>query len=271
MKLREKAASLYVLLMGRPEMQRLNNAVLAVAQRAKGYNNFHDVTASGEAAFLRVVQRVRPSLCVDVGANVGDYTALLLGLGVTRVIAFEPLEGARRKLALLERSNPGRLEIVPMGVGDHEGHAELTFGAEDSPFASFSPAAQEVDYVRATEHRTVRVELTTLDRHFADLPEIDLLKIDTEGFESNVLRGARRLLELAPPKFIQIEFNWHQLFLGQSLHGLAQLLPAYDVFQLLPHGSGLVRVDPRQPDSNLFHFSNFAFVRKDVTSMLGLG
>ena len=44
---------------------------------------------------------------------------------------------------------------------------------------------------------------------------VDLIKIDTEGYEMNVLKGSRNFI--SKPKFIQIEFNWHQLFTNNSL------------------------------------------------------
>ena len=91
-----------------------------------------------------------------------------------------------------------------------------------------------------------------------------LLKIDTEGYEYEVLLGARQTIENRKPKFIQIEYNWHQLFKGQSLYKLASLLPNYVTYQLLPHGSGLSKVDARRPEANIYHYSNFVFIRKDI-------
>jgi hypothetical protein len=66
------------------------------------------------------------------------------------------------------------------------------------------------------------------------------------------------------PKFIQIEYNWHQLFKAQSLYKLSQLLPNYKVYQMLPYGSGLTMVDVKRPESNIYEYSNFIFARKDL-------
>jgi hypothetical protein len=115
----------------------------------------------------------------------------------------------------------------------------------------------------------MKVEVVTLDRFLEtatglDLRQIDLVKIDTEGYEYEVLLGARETIEKRKPKFIQIEYNWHQMFKAQSLFTLASLLPNYVVYQLLPHGTGLNRVDASKPESNIYHYSNFVFVRSDI-------
>src|SRR3981081_2663609 len=103
----------------------------------------------------------------------------------------------------------------------------------------------------------MQVEVTTLDSYFAGAVdvhrgEIDLLKIDTEGYEYEVLAGAADTLKRLRPKFVQIEYNWHQLFRKQSLHAIASLLTGYVAYQLLPYGSGLSRVDVRSPEANIY-------------------
>ena len=35
--------------------------------------------------------------------------------------------------------------------------------------------------------------------------------------------------------------------------------------QLLPHGKVLFNIDPKRPESNIYHYSNFVFVRNDLT------
>ena len=91
-------------------------------------------------------------------------------------------------------------------------------------------------------------------------PQVDLIKIDTEGFESEVLRGGGETIRRCRPKFVQLEFNWHQLFRNTSLNSFSELLPGYSVFQLLP--DAWIERDPIDPLSNIFHFSNFVFVRR---------
>ncbi len=49
------------------------------------------------------------------------------------------------------------------------------------------------------------------------IKKIDLIKIDTEGYELEVLIGAKKTIEKFKPKYIQIEYNWHHLFKNVNL------------------------------------------------------
>lgn len=260
----------YVRLFGRPGLQPVNDALFALALRARGYNNGGDAHSSGEAAFIRLLARQQPKLCIDVGANRGDYSRALLELTGARVIAFEPLPAPYAALSQLAARHPDRLVTVNKGVGDRSTQLDLHYGDENSEVASFATEIEAIDYVRRANTRALRVPVVSLDDYFMDrgwetLAEgLDLLKIDTEGYEANVLAGAATLIARARPKFVQIEFNWHQLFRRQSLWTLAELLPGYAVHRLLPYDHGLRRVDPRRPESNYFDYANFVFVRPDA-------
>lgn len=102
----------------------------------------------------------------------------------------------------------------------------------------------------------------TLDSYFKDnnIVKVDFIKIDTEGFESEVFKGAEKIFKELKPKFIQIEFNWHQLFRNTSLYYFAQRLTEYDMYQLIPNG--WILRDPKDPLVNIYSYSNFIFVLK---------
>lgn len=262
----------YVRLAGRPAFQKINLRLLNAALRARGYNNVASLHESGEACFVDRLAGLQPALCVDVGANVGQYASQLLARTGAVVHAFEPMPASRAALSAIAATYPGRLHVHPYALGDANGTAQITFGPDDSQLATLSTAARHVDYVGASNVRSAPVEVRRLDDLVAsgELPlagrEVDLLKIDTEGYEYDVLAGARRFLAECRPKFVQVEFNWHQLFCGHSLWQLAALLPGYAPHQLLPHGAGWHRVDPKAPASNVYCFANFVFVRDGATA-----
>ena len=77
---------------------------------------------------------------------------------------------------------------------------------------------------------------------------------------------AEKLLKKHKPKFIQIEFNWHQLIKKQTLYNLSQLINFSDVFRILPHGEKLIDIDPSRPENNIYHLSNYVFIRKDISN-----
>ena len=111
------------------------------------------------------------------------------------------------------------------------------------------------------------IQISTLDlfveEYFID--NIDFIKIDTEGYEYEVITGANKTIKSLKPRFIQIEMNWHQLFKGHSLYEISQLLPKYELYQILPFGKVLYKIDSRQPLRNFYQLSNFLFVRAGTT------
>jgi hypothetical protein len=107
----------------------------------------------------------------------------------------------------------------------------------------------------------VEVDVVSLDSYLYKMgyPKVDLIKIDTEGCESETPKGAGESIRKCQPNFIQIEFNWHQLFRNTSLNYFSKILNNYSFFQLLP--GGWIERNPKDPLSNIYHFSNFVFVR----------
>jgi hypothetical protein len=85
----------------------------------------------------------------------------------------------------------------------------------------------------------VKVDVVNLDDYCAQrgVDHIDLLKIDVEGFELNVLRGASRLLEGQRINAIQFEFNEMNVIGRTFLEDfMARLEPTHGMFRVLPHG-----------------------------------
>jgi len=258
----------YVAMLAGKRGERLNNAVLQMALRARGYGNTGDLETTGEAAFIARLARHPIDLCIDVGANCGEYSQALLRAGAAAIIAFEPHPATFQELAVLERRNPERLFAVNLGLADAEGELELLWGS-NSQLASFSEEVLAIGYVGACNINRTTVRVTTLDAFMADAGrhhterEITLLKIDTEGFEYEVLAGARATLARRP-RFVQIEFNHHQLFRGHTVYAIAKFLTGYTVHQILPGNRGLRSLAPDDPLGNFFGYANFVFARPDV-------
>jgi FkbM family methyltransferase len=263
-------ARVYVYIFGRPSAQKINNVILQLALRGRGYNNCCDPKSTGEAIFIDLLAKTNPKLCIDIGANKGHYSETLLSKTKANIVAFEPLPKAFDALLKLKALHPNRFEAVNVGVGQKEDTLELFYGTEDSELASFSKEVKQVDYVGAHNVNVMTVPVITLDSYYTKnlkgrFESLDLLKIDTEGFEYEVLMGAQQTILELKPKFIQIEYNWHQLFRTQSLKKLSELIVGYSAYQMLPYGSGLVIRDLNRPESNIYHYSNFVFVRDDLS------
>ena len=158
----------------------------------------------GDEWELRMYERfktaLRPGMTVlDVGASFGLYSlAAAHRVGASgRVVAFEPARRSASALRLHLEWNGGgeRVEVVEAAVAASTGAARF-WEQEVSFVASLSEAsARREEGSFATPVQQRRVPVVTLDDFCATRTiEPDVVKIDVEGAESSVLRGAREIL-----------------------------------------------------------------------------
>ncbi len=265
-----KISYIYIFIFGRKKMQFFNNILLSLTLNAKGYKNFGNFTQTGEKKFIQSISKDL-MICIDVGANVGKYTNLLLSETNSEIISFEPLKEAFKELQKKEKEYPNRLKVFNYAIGEDNTNLELNFSDEKSEKATFSKDIDKLSFFDHEKNKKVMTDIVTLDSFFSDnsslinKKDIDLIKIDTEGFELEVIKGAKDTIENKRPKFIQLEFNWHQLFKNHSMYKFSQYLSNYELFQILPFGEKLIKVDPARPETNIFHLSNFVYIRKDIS------
>ena len=129
-------------------------------------------------------------ICMDIGANIGYYTMLMSQrAGRGQVHAFEPVPLNFHLLsATIHINNATNVVLNLCAVGDDE--REITFSqAADGAFSSIIPIG------RQPEAASIRTRMVTLDGYMAQqgLAKVNVLKIDVEGAEKLVIKGASRL------------------------------------------------------------------------------
>ncbi|MFI6502598.1 FkbM family methyltransferase [Nonomuraea typhae] len=137
---------------------------------------------------------------VDVGANIGVYAcAGGARMPSGRLLAFEPVpENLGHLRANVERNDLAeRVEVAAMAVGAAEGTLELHLSAEQS--GKHSADARNA----GPGGQSVTVPMTTLDAYL-DGRGADLIKIDVEGYEGFVLRGAAETLAARPALLFEL-------------------------------------------------------------------
>jgi FkbM family methyltransferase len=157
-----------------------------------------------EQGFMRLV--VRPGMhAVDVGAHIGFHTVHLADLvdDAGSVTAFEPVAEHVRGLfaTIRERGCEKRVRVVQAGAGDSAGTRLLIVAGPGLEPANahfdgeprLDAGAHPVRPARDPRIVTRRVPVVALDDAVSHRP-VSFLKIDAEGAEALVLRGARRLL-----------------------------------------------------------------------------
>ncbi|MGD8328704.1 MAG: FkbM family methyltransferase [Acidobacteriota bacterium] len=142
----------------------------------------------------------RDGTAVDVGANRGSYLYWLARWAPAgRVVAFEPQDQLAAYLrAVISGQRWRHVTIEEAGVGDRPGELELHIpGGVVTPGASFSRRVAERE---PCSHRIK--QLVTLDDYFAPGTTIDVIKVDVEGLELQVFRGAERILRESAPLLV---------------------------------------------------------------------
>ena len=170
---------------------------------------------SGEFAWLR---NQHVATVLDVGANTGQFAAMIRAiLPDAYIYSFEPLRGCFNALQEQTRSLKN-IQCFHCALGSSNGKTTI-HANEFSPSSSLLTMSdlhkESFPYTKNTVEETI--EIRTLDSF---LPELRLqkkvmVKIDVQGFELNVLRGAEAAL--ANVDILIIETSFYELYVGQPL------------------------------------------------------
>jgi FkbM family methyltransferase len=154
-------------------------------------------------------------VAIDVGANVGVHTLTMARLvgPAGRVLALEPNPSALKRLRRnVELNALEQVAVVPCAAGAYATRLQLRVPAEDSREGANPGLASLV--ALETPHSVVEVDVQPLDAvlRVEPLGQVSLIKIDVQGYECQVLRGATETLGMFAP-LVVFEFEpwaWRQ-------------------------------------------------------------
>jgi FkbM family methyltransferase len=187
-----------------------------------GFHLWPDVITLLAAGETRIV--------FDVGANEGQSAREFLSLFPgARIFSFEPTPASFARLRQFAADRP-LITPVNKALGEKPAKAAFNENAFHQTNSLLAASPQSADYLGpkvVERQKTIEVEVTTLDAFCreASVPRIDLLKLDVQGYELSVLKGARELLAGRNIGCLVLEVTFIPLYENQAtFHDLVALL-----------------------------------------------
>ena len=189
-------------------------------------------SSSAEALTRQLLTRVKPSLVFDVGGNEGQFAHdALSSPGQHKVVSFEPLSEAHALMEAKAKDN-ARWQIAPRcAIGDEKGSSTINISGFSG--ASSLRGMNDTNLKAAPDtaycgQETVDVfRLDDIGKSYIKPDDRIYLKIDTQGYEKNVLDGATGIMSQVIG--LQVEVAFVELYSGETL--------AFDIIsQILAQG-----------------------------------
>lgn len=171
--------------------------------------------------FERALAGKKAPVTIDVGASVGNTVRRVLETCPdATVFAFEPQPELFKQMQERYRDNE-KVHIYTCGVGASSGRMQLHI-SERAQASSFLPASnfglRAVPF--AAEKAVSEIEVVTLDEWHSNLEEppttIDLIKVDTQGFEKYVIAGGQQVFQKTA--FVIMEAAFRAVYEGQAVY-----------------------------------------------------
>ena len=226
------------------------------------FGNLWNFKNNGELEAIDWVANQHPiRTFFDVGANTGHYFQSVLPLVKNELQEAHLFEPSPEVFAQLSSVNSSALTIRfnQLALGVEEIEEAIFFKNPNHVYSGFYSS-------HMSDSTEIAVKMTTLDRYTADhgIAQIDFLKIDVEGHELDVLRGAKKLLETRKIKVIQFEFGVNNISSRTYFMDFFDLLSQQFDLYLIQRG-GCIPILDYSVDFEVFgKVSNFLAVQKEL-------
>jgi FkbM family methyltransferase len=227
---------------------------------------FSETYWSADDADKLLLKLIGPTIrtFVDVGANIGNWTASLLSFAPSARLGVlvEPGVVAHSKLLDRFRAEP-RVRLSSVALAERDGFISFF---EQPGGGELSTAVESHRPAGAVPRRVQALALDTLLAQ-QSLDEVDIVKIDAEGLDLEILKGASDGLRRRAFRWVQFEYNEHWRSQGATLACAVQLLRANGYETMLLDRSGLHLAKLRRY-KEYFIYSNYLACRTEDLPIL---
>ena len=169
---------------------------------------------------LNILKYTQPKHLIDVGANKGQFAlAAYRSVDGITIDCFEPLSGPAERLEKWAKRTSSNIRLHRVALSDRSSLSEFMVTSREDSSSLFRPTedAKELSDVQLVSQIQVQCErldsIITVD----DVEMSTMLKIDVQGNELNVLKGATAIIRYI--KYIYIEVSFMELYENQPLFG----------------------------------------------------
>ena len=250
----------------------IDEDLLLIAYRNIGIFKFRDQYESGEYFFLNNILKLNIKIdnpvFFDVGANNGQYSKILRDVFPdAKIFSFEPNSNTFK--ALQNNIGSMNINIYNLGLGEKEGKSVIYTYEYDSARSHATLYKDVLIELRGQKNvMELDSEIITLDSFCKKdkIIHIDFIKIDTEGNELKVLKGAEYMLKNAAIDFIQFEFNEMNVYSRTFLKDFYTILCDYEFYRL--DTKRIIPLKKYKTINEVFKFQNIVAVRNKILTSL---
>ena len=207
-------------------------------------------------------KNINQPVLFDVGANRGDFANILHGVFPNAIIhAFEPISSSYRLLKA--NCNHDNVILNNVGLGFVSCKTEMYHYNDGFANQHASLYAEVLSEIH-NQQKVVSEEISinSIDDYCSmnGITTIDFLKIDTEGNELNVLKGAQRMINSNSINIIQFEFNEMNIISRVFLKDFYTILRGYEFYRL--NTNELLPLGKYKSINEIFQFQNIFAIKK---------
>jgi len=266
-----KIANLYAYLFATLYWSKLNMLLFRLSLKGLGLGNYRGFEVSGESHLLKkvlptLIKNDKPVI-FDIGAGRGNYSLeLIKRFPKARIFSFEPHP---KNFEALAKVAMGRFKTYNMALGDVTRNLTLYDRASTDGSNKASLYKEVISEIHKQQVVSVEVSVGTLENFVKNegIDYIDYLKVDTEGNDLAVLRGAECLFKANKIGCVQFEFNEMNVMSRVFFRDFRIFLKGYTFFRLLP--KGLLRLSDSLLTTEIFTYQNILAVPNDKVSLIG--
>lgn len=229
------------------------------------YQPLGEFDVTGELYLIQKIIRTG-DIVFDVGANKGDWTHCVLEHTVpAQIYAFEPLPMIAQEFT--KNVTDERVQLLELALSNKKIDSYFFYYQYENGVLSSLYKRNRVEKLFGLSADEICVKTTTLNEFCRDraIERINFLKIDTEGSELDILKGASDLLKEQKIDYIQFEYGQTYTDSRTTLKEIVRFLISfgYSIFKI--HQNGIVHIKAWFDGLENYYQSNFLAISGKIT------